>query len=410
LDLMDLVMLQVTQPYFYYSIASMFAAFLAVNIVFRISNFCSHRVRSYIHIIPLMTPLFVFIMFFPKLEILSGMDGNGGARNIVPDQISPFIGAYTSVHSLAPPQLDEMFSYTGLLCIIGLVLATLVFILCLCPSTRSLKRFNVILCSKSDFPEVQDIVRNCAIRSSIAVPTMGILEDLRPNAFVTGHGRNSTIILSLGLITTFTPAEIEAAIAHEMMHLRHRDHLFRSIVLALNAVSFYNPLAYMSTMAALREREHWADTGSIGAGYSLSELENALRKVSGSVGDAWASSFLGMSLWFSVRSPHHSHRWLSFHPSVEQRIDAIRKPGWGRKSGWSYIALSLITIIMISASILVSFQDVRTIVTSDNIGAPDGTLEPIMHEDPLPISNGTVATDLANATYVIPPSPGMPVF
>ena len=191
------------------------------------------------------------------------------------------------------------------------------------------------------------------------------------------------VILSLGLLDSFTPGEVRAAIAHEMMHLRHGDHIFRAVTMALTAVTFYNPLAYFSSTAALREREHWADTGSIREGYSVSALEDALRKVSATPSSLRVGALRGMNLWLLAGSPLLPKRWLSFHPSVDQRIEAINMPDGPRKASWLYVSLALTIITLLCFTMLISFAEVHQAVLSANHIVPQHVIGAgmIMHND-----------------------------
>ncbi|OPY32645.1 MAG: heat shock protein HtpX [Methanomassiliicoccales archaeon PtaU1.Bin124] len=361
MGLMEEVVAQLMQPYFYYSVGAMLASFLAVNLVLRFTKVFSHRVRSYLHIAPLLSPLFALLVFPPELYYY-----RMGDLPPAVDHISFIAGPFMP---LGPPQVVSVFSYTGMLCITGLVLGMFILLFCLNPGTGWLKRCGVINCTEEDFPEAQLIVQRCADRLGLDTPKLGILEDLRPNAFIAGRGRKSVIILSLGLLDSFTDEEVEAAVAHEMMHLSHGDHIFRSIAMALAAVSFFNPLAYFCATAALREREHWADTGSIKEGYSAAALEDALRKVSAGPGKIGVGALRGMNLWLLAGSPLLPKRWLSFHPSADQRIEAINRPDGVSKS-WAYVGLALVITTILCFTFLTSFHEVHEIIVADHMLRP----------------------------------------
>jgi len=399
-DMIDQVMLQVTQPYFYYAVGAMLASFLAVNVVLRLSGLCSHRARSYLHLMPLLAPMFVLILYPPRLYIYTM-----GLPNSVPPSLSFGTPAFTGFMQMAPPGLVQILSVTGLLCIAGLVLGIAVLALCLNPGQRWLSKCGVIFAMDDDFPQVQVMVRECADKFGIAPPRLGILEDLRPNAFIAGRGNKAVIILSLGLIGSFSDDEVRAAIAHEMMHLRHGDQLFRSVTIALAAASFYNPLAYFSATAALREREHWADTGSIVAGYPISALEDALRKVSSSPCPTGAGALRGLNLWLLTSSPLLPKRWLSFHPSVEQRIDAIKRPQESGRTSMLYLGLALVTITMLSLVVLVSFQEVRLLALPEHNPLPLAEIHMHVHNAPIAMGMGHIAPPMDMHVPPGPPSP-----
>jgi len=393
------------QPYFYYSAVSMMAAFLAIKIVLRIGGFCSHRVLSCLYSVPLLAPLFIFIFFTPKLEIISDLDSEGFSPMIGPGDLHPMIGSPSSVGPFISQGPGVMFSYTGMICIIGLCLAMLTFVICLLPHDRMFRKSGVIICCENDFPEVQALVWKCATKLDLNIPKIGIMEDLRPNAFIIGRRNRSTIVFTLGMLGSFTPSEMEATIAHEMMHLRHNDQLFRSTMMALNALSFYNPLAYLSARSALREREHWADTGSICEGYPSSELESALRKVSASTAGAVAVASIGLPFRSPIKETIEKGHRLSFHPSVDERIESIKRPERGCGPGWKYAVLSVITIAMIFATLMVSFQDARAYMEPHHdvpdLASPSAMIVP--WNEVSVKENSTPVPDMGNYSAVVLP-------
>jgi heat shock protein HtpX len=62
------------------------------------------------------------------------------------------------------------------------------------------------------------------------------MPDGLPRALVVGRGpRGSALAVSSGLLTAATPAELEAVLAHELAHVRHRDVAVQTIVVAVAA-------------------------------------------------------------------------------------------------------------------------------------------------------------------------------
>jgi heat shock protein HtpX len=63
-----------------------------------------------------------------------------------------------------------------------------------------------------------------------------LIDDGLPRALATGRGpRGSTIAVSAGLLSAASPAELEAVLAHELAHVRHRDVVVQTSVVVLAA-------------------------------------------------------------------------------------------------------------------------------------------------------------------------------
>ena len=88
MEVLEYLVVQMVQPYFYYALAFSIAAFLAVNLVLRCTTFCSHGARSLLHILPLLVPGIVYLLYPPSLTILTF----GGRA--MPAMIPPEFGTY----------------------------------------------------------------------------------------------------------------------------------------------------------------------------------------------------------------------------------------------------------------------------------------------------------------------------
>ena len=85
-------------------------------------------------------------------------------------------------------------------------------------------------------PAVHSSVERLAALAGVSKPKLYLLPDGLPRALAVGRGpRGATVALSAGLIGAATPAELEAVIAHELSHVRHRDVLVQTSVVVLAA-------------------------------------------------------------------------------------------------------------------------------------------------------------------------------
>ena len=70
----------------------------------------------------------------------------------------------------------------------------------------------------------------------MAKPRLYLIDDGLPRALAAGRGvRGSVLALSTGLLTAASPAELEAVLAHELAHVRHRDVVVQTSVVVMAA-------------------------------------------------------------------------------------------------------------------------------------------------------------------------------
>lgn len=81
------------------------------------------------------------------------------------------------------------------------------------------------------------IVKFLAYRADLPVPKVYIIPTAAPNAFATGRNQNNAVIgITEGLLRMLPEDELEAVIAHEMSHIKHRDILIATIAATLAGV------------------------------------------------------------------------------------------------------------------------------------------------------------------------------
>lgn len=85
-------------------------------------------------------------------------------------------------------------------------------------------------------PGLHATVERLAGLAGVAKPRLYLLADGHPRALVAGRGpRGSALAVSQGLLGAATPAELEGVLAHELVHIRHRDVLVQTSVVVLAA-------------------------------------------------------------------------------------------------------------------------------------------------------------------------------
>jgi heat shock protein HtpX len=87
-----------------------------------------------------------------------------------------------------------------------------------------------------EVPALHATVARLAAAAGIAKPRLYLLPDGHPRALVAGRGpRGSALAVSQGLLGALAPAELEGVLAHELVHIRHRDVLVQTSVVVLAA-------------------------------------------------------------------------------------------------------------------------------------------------------------------------------
>jgi heat shock protein HtpX len=85
-------------------------------------------------------------------------------------------------------------------------------------------------------PGLHSTVERLAAVAGVAKPRVYLMEDGLPRALAAGRGpRGSAVALSAGLLSAASPAELEAVLAHELAHVRHRDVVVQTSVVVLAA-------------------------------------------------------------------------------------------------------------------------------------------------------------------------------
>ncbi|MGB5756178.1 MAG: M48 family metalloprotease [Acidimicrobiales bacterium] len=217
-----------------------------------------------------------------------------------------------------------------------------------------------------DHPLLYQTVANLAQQAGMPMPTVAISPDLQPNAFATGRGPNHAVVCATeGLLAELPPDELAAVMAHELMHVKHRDILIGSVAAAIaTAISFVanmamwatafgggddddspNPLALLATallapiaaslmqMAISRSREFDADRGAAELLGSGEPLARALRRIEAmaarrpmEVAPAQAHAYIHNPLAEFNRPGGRGlnlARLFSTHPSTDARIERL---------------------------------------------------------------------------------------
>ncbi len=192
---------------------------------------------------------------------------------------------------------------------------------------------------------------NSPRRLAIKSPKIGVVEDLRPNAFTIGYGKRATIVFSVGLLNILSKDEVVAVASHELAHVKNNDFFFKTISNALTTVSFFNPLAYISASSAQREREMLADERAVALLEKPSALADALVKICKAIQNLPKESMLVnlSSNLLVTSSVLHRVGILATHPRLDTRLRHISAPKpsssrWSRRNTHLAFVLSFLLI------------------------------------------------------------------
>ena len=224
---------------------------------------------------------------------------------------------------------------------------------------------------RHDHPEFYGMVERLAQRAGLPMPRVAISPSDQPNAFATGRGpRHAVVCATNGLLGSMPPREVEAVMAHELMHVKHRDILIGSVAAAIaTAISYVaqmamfasmfgggrddedrpNPIAMLLTailapiaasliqMAVSRSREFEADRGAAELLGSGDDLASALERIEVlaqrrpmMVAPAQAQMYIHNPLAEAAQLRGRNGqaatmaRLFSTHPATEERIRRLR--------------------------------------------------------------------------------------
>ena len=196
-------------------------------------------------------------------------------------------------------------------------------------------------------------------------PKLYIVEDSQPNAFATGRNpENAVICVTTGLLDKLSYYELEGVIAHEMAHIKNYDIRLSAVVSVMvgfvvilsdwfTRISFYggsrrrddddngNPIlmfigliflilapifGQLMQLALSRKREFLADATAIEFTRNPDGLISALLKISGDPNELKVANNATENMYIvnPFRGKKYSSSLWSTHPSIEDRVEALR--------------------------------------------------------------------------------------
>jgi len=210
----------------------------------------------------------------------------------------------------------------------------------------------------NELPWLHEAADKLAQRAGIPTPKLYISPDPQPNAFAAGRNPEVAVVcINQGLLQLMPREEVISVLGHEFGHIRNRDILTMTVTAAM--VSFVNMLAYLAwfipvggdnrrgnplvqlavlilapitatmiQLAISRQREFAADRASAELVGSPEPMIDALRDLDRtstipSLTARPATAHMYIASPFGRRGAFGS--LFQTHPSIEQRIEALRK-------------------------------------------------------------------------------------
>ena len=363
------VLVQVFQPYFYYSIIILAISFVCVKIIVKYCPFLGSKTKSLIYLIPVVSPLFVMLSFYPKIVIQTVSYHLVGSFSI-PAPNGPMLFSPVRLIQPSSPQTmvmlvtmstNQIFSITGIICLIGLAFGGIYAITTIVMGDWiASKLLHVINLRSNEYEWLQSEIAIISKKLAISAPRISLVEDLRPNAFTMGYSHKTTLVFTVGLLNLLDKEGILAVASHELAHIKNHDFFFKTLSNALTAVSFFNPLAYFAFFNSQREREMLADENGASLLQKPDSLANALTKISAALQNLPRESrLIRITSNLLVTSPIiHRPQILSAHPKIDLRLRNInqltkKKPKQLKLN--KLIAAIILTCVIITAGVTTTY-------------------------------------------------------
>ena len=221
--------------------------------------------------------------------------------------------------------------------------------------------------TKEEHQKLVNILEALIVSSGLpCTPKLYVVEDAQPNAFATGRNpENAVVCVTTGLLEKLDYYELEGVLAHELAHIKNYDIRLSAVVSVMvgfvvmlsdlftriafwggfrdndddnskgNAIIMIIGLIFLilspifgqlMQLALSRKREYLADATAIQFTRNPDGLISALIKISDDPNQLKVANNATENMYIAspFKNKKKSSNWWSTHPSVEDRVEALR--------------------------------------------------------------------------------------
>ena len=225
--------------------------------------------------------------------------------------------------------------------------------------------------TRKDEPELYNLLDNLCISRGLTIPKLAVIESGALNAYASGLSESqATVTVTRGLMQRLNKSELEAVLAHELSHIRHKDVrllvisiifvgiisfaaeiVFRRIfwlglraggdrrsggrggglviVIGLAIIAIAYLLAIVIRFSLSRRREYMADAGAVELTRNPDAMISALEKISG---NAEVEDSPEEVREMFIENPKTGFMGVfATHPPIEKRIEMLVEHAGGKR-------------------------------------------------------------------------------
>lgn len=189
-------------------------------------------------------------------------------------------------------------------------------------------------------PKIHTMVQKLSHQAGIPMPKLYITPDLQANAFATGRSPgHASVAVTQGLLNALPDRQVEAVLAHEIAHVKHRDILIASVAATIaSAVGFLANMAMFSGLSGDDEDSGGGALGILGiflAPIAATIIQLAISRQREYAADARAAELIGYGqpLADALRSIHQLATQAPMHHNPAYSSMYIGNPLGGASQG-----------------------------------------------------------------------------